>query len=160
MAAMVWSWNVSNVVAYLVYAGLLFTATAVALRAMELYMPAPLGKETKERLARAKTWLLTAEPQSTEDFTFRLLGLHWAGATAGESSRAERDLRPIGQFELSEDVRDVRFDGPLTDLQLAGDLLVRPSVRDQLQHLALARGEIVIPGVLFAGPGAVERRAP
>lgn len=29
MAAMVWSWDVSNAVAYLVYAGLVFTATAI-----------------------------------------------------------------------------------------------------------------------------------
>jgi len=29
MAAMVWSWDVSNLVAYLVYAGLLFAATAI-----------------------------------------------------------------------------------------------------------------------------------
>ena len=69
-----------------------FTATAVALRAMHLYMPAQLANETEERSARAKAWLLTAEAQSTEDFTFRLFGLHWAGATPQECSRAAQDL--------------------------------------------------------------------
>ena len=78
----------------------LFTATAVALRAMQLYMPVELRKETDERLERAKAWLLSAEPQSTEDFTFRLFGLHWAGATPAECRRAGHDLfalqRPTG----------------------------------------------------------------
>jgi ankyrin repeat protein len=55
-------------------------------------MPTQLRKETDARLARAKTWLLTAEPRETEDYTFRLLGLHWAGATQGESSRAASEL--------------------------------------------------------------------
>jgi ankyrin repeat protein len=78
----------------------LFTATAVALRAMQLYMPAQLRQEAEERRARAKTWLLAAHPRDTEDFTFRLYGLYWAGATLEESSRAAQDLlalqRPDG----------------------------------------------------------------
>ncbi len=69
-----------------------FTATAMALRAMQLYMPAQLARETQARRARARTWLLTAEPHSTEDFTFRLFGLYWAGATADECRHAAQDL--------------------------------------------------------------------
>jgi ankyrin repeat protein len=78
----------------------LFTATAVALRAMQLDMPAELRKETDERTARAKAWLLKAQPSDTEDYTFRLFGLYWAGATPTQSRRAARDLlslqRPDG----------------------------------------------------------------
>lgn len=70
----------------------LFTATAVALRALHWYMPAELRRETDERIARAKAWLLAAEPHSTEDATFRLFGLNWAGATEGERRSAARDL--------------------------------------------------------------------
>jgi ankyrin repeat protein len=70
----------------------IFTATAVAILATQLRMPAPLRQETEERLARAKHWLLTTQPHDTEEFTFRLFGLHWAGATSGESSRAVREL--------------------------------------------------------------------
>jgi len=69
-----------------------FTATALALRAMHLYMPPELDKETRERSERAIKWLLTAEPHSTEDYTFRLNGLHWAGATANDCRRAAHDL--------------------------------------------------------------------
>ncbi len=79
----------------------LFTATAVASRALRAYMPAALGRETGEHLARAKTWLpFAAQPRSTEDATFRLFGLSWTGATAAECARAARDLlalqRPDG----------------------------------------------------------------
>jgi ankyrin repeat protein len=78
----------------------LFTTTAVALRVMQLYMPAQLRGEADERLARAKKWLLTTQPRNTEDFTFRLFGLYWTGATPAECSRADRDLlaleRPNG----------------------------------------------------------------
>jgi len=77
-----------------------FTATAMALRAMHLYMPPQLATETDARSARARKWLATSEAQSTEDATFRLLGLYWAGATAAECRRAARSLlalqRPDG----------------------------------------------------------------
>ncbi|HEV2491596.1 MAG TPA: ankyrin repeat domain-containing protein [Terriglobia bacterium] len=68
------------------------TATALAVRVMQLYMPAELRQETDERTRRAKAWLLAAEPHSTEDATFRLFGLNWAGATEGERHSAARDL--------------------------------------------------------------------
>jgi ankyrin repeat protein len=70
----------------------LITATAVAAYAMQLYMPAQLRKETDERLARAKAWLVAAVPRSTEDLTFRLLGLQWTGATSNETKRAAAEL--------------------------------------------------------------------
>src|SRR5208282_287049 len=70
----------------------LFTATAVALRAMHLYMPAQLSKEITERLERAKLWLLSTEPHSTEDSTFRLFGVYWAGGTSAECSKAAQGL--------------------------------------------------------------------
>ncbi|MGA3327428.1 MAG: ankyrin repeat domain-containing protein [Terriglobia bacterium] len=72
-----------------------FTATALALRTMRLYMPGQLGEEVQERSARARKWLLTTEPHSTEDFTFRLLGLHWARATPEECRRAAQDLSAL-----------------------------------------------------------------
>src|SRR5205823_6806644 len=61
-----------------------FTATAAAVHAIDLHMPPQLRKEAGERTALAKTWFLTAQPHDTEDFTFRLFGLYWAGAGAAE----------------------------------------------------------------------------
>ena len=76
-----------------------FTATAVALQAMQLYMPPQLHQETKDRQARARTWLLKAEPRDTEDFTFRLFGLYWAGASSGELSRAAHGLSGLQRLD-------------------------------------------------------------
>jgi ankyrin repeat protein len=69
-----------------------FTATALVVRAMQLHMASQRRQEAQERSARAKKWLLAAEPRETEDYTFRLFGLFWAGASAGERGRAARDL--------------------------------------------------------------------
>ena len=60
----------------------------MAARAVQLYMPAQLHHEAAERLARAKSWLLAAQPLSTEDSTYRLFGLYWAGASATETKSA------------------------------------------------------------------------
>jgi ankyrin repeat protein len=70
----------------------LFTATALAVETMHLYMPAQLAKEMSERSARARAWLLATEPHSTEDSTYRLFGLYWADGTPQECSRAAQDL--------------------------------------------------------------------
>jgi ankyrin repeat protein len=119
-----------------------FTATAVALRAVQLYMPAQLHQETKERLARARTWLLRAQPRDTEDSTFRLFGLYWAGATSGELSRAARDLaaleRPGGGWaELPHMQPDAYSTGEaLVALHEAGGVPVTdPGWRKGLQYL-------------------------
>jgi dihydroceramidase len=39
MAAMVWSWDVSNTIAYLVYAGLIFAATAITVIYLQIKDP-------------------------------------------------------------------------------------------------------------------------
>src|SRR4029077_9439910 len=71
----------------------------------------------------------------------------------------QRHLRPVGQFELAEDVGDVGLHRALADLQLARDLLVGSAVRDQLQYLALSRGEVVVPlGVGFTARRSIDRR--
>jgi ankyrin repeat protein len=77
-----------------------FSASAAAVHAIQLYMPQQLRKEAADRAARAKSWFLTAKPRDTEDYTFRLFGLYWSGATSAESERAAHDLlalqRPSG----------------------------------------------------------------
>jgi hypothetical protein len=107
-----------------------FTTTAVALRAMRFYMPEQLAKETQERQARAIKWLLKAEPQSTEDATFRLFGLYWAGGAASECRRAAQALlalqRPDGGWaELPHMVPDAYSTGQaLVALHEAGGISV------------------------------------
>lgn len=119
-----------------------FTATAVALRALQLDMPAQLHHETDERLARAKNWLLNATPKATEEFTFRLFGLHYAGATTEECSRATHDLldlqRPDGGWaELPHLQPDAYSTGEaLVALHIAGGLPVTdPAYQKGLKYL-------------------------
>jgi hypothetical protein len=56
-----------------------FTATALSLRAIQLY-----GSNPDARVARASHWLRTAAPRSTEERAMQLLGLAWANAPADD----------------------------------------------------------------------------
>jgi ankyrin repeat protein len=70
----------------------LFTATATAVRAIRAYLPDEMREAREGSLARARRWLAATAPASTEDATFRLLGLVWAEAAPGDVSAAARDL--------------------------------------------------------------------
>ncbi len=57
-----------------------FTQTSLGLRAIELYSHPNQGPEITVRVARAKTWLLSHTPHDTEERTWQLTGLSWAGS--------------------------------------------------------------------------------
>ena len=61
----------------------LFTATAAAVRAIGYDDP---------RLRRAAQWLKANKPSSTEDASFRLMGLVWAQASPADIEAARKDL--------------------------------------------------------------------
>jgi ankyrin repeat protein len=120
----------------------LFTATALALRAMHLYLPEQMGDEVHKRSDRALRWLFTEVPQTTEDFTFRLFGLYWAGANAVECSTAAKDLlalqRPDGGWaQLPHMQSDAYSTGEaLVALNEAGGVAVTdPAWQKGLQYL-------------------------
>jgi ankyrin repeat protein len=69
-----------------------FTATASAVRAITFYMPEELRAERDACILRARQWLVREKPLSTEDAAYRLMGLIWAGGSAGEIGAARRDL--------------------------------------------------------------------
>ena len=54
-----------------------FTATALSLRALQLY-----GSSPDERVARARDWLRASNPRTTQERAMQLLGLTWANASA------------------------------------------------------------------------------
>lgn len=56
------------------------SATALSIRALQLYAPPGLKDETSKALARARDWLLSAQPAGTEEKTFQLHGLGWMQA--------------------------------------------------------------------------------
>jgi len=57
-----------------------FTTTASAARVLIAYGPHDQASEMTEHIARAKRWLETSTPTTTDDKVFRLLGLQWTGA--------------------------------------------------------------------------------
>jgi hypothetical protein len=74
-----------------------FTASASAIRAISLYLPEELRADGEAGIRRARQWLTATRPESTEDASFRLLGLVWAGAPRGEIDLARRDLLAFEQ---------------------------------------------------------------
>jgi hypothetical protein len=58
------------------------TETAYAIRALRQYGSPGRRAETDRRVDRARSWLLAAEPASTEEQVMQILGLHWAGVDA------------------------------------------------------------------------------
>ena len=78
----------------------LFMTTATAVRAISAYMPEELREERDAVLRSARQWLAANRPLSTEDASFRLMGLTWSLASQEEINAAQRDLlamqRPDG----------------------------------------------------------------
>ena len=72
-----------------------FTATALSLRALQVY-----GENAEPKIQRAREWLVTAKPKTNEDRAMQLLGLAWADADAVTIRRAALALiaeqRPDG----------------------------------------------------------------
>jgi ankyrin repeat protein len=56
-----------------------FTQTAIGLRAIELYSHPSRKADVAARVARARAWLLNHTPRDTEERTWQLIGLSWAG---------------------------------------------------------------------------------
>lgn len=53
--------------------------TAAALRALQVYAPSARRDEYQRSVQLAARWIETAQPVSTEDSVFQILGLQWAG---------------------------------------------------------------------------------
>jgi len=73
----------------------LFTSTATAVRAIRAYLPDDMRAARDNVVADARTWLRNTAPRSTEDATFRLLGLLWADAPRADIIAAGRDLQKL-----------------------------------------------------------------
>jgi ankyrin repeat protein len=70
----------------------IFTTTAVCAKAVLQYLPDQLQDERESRVRRAREWLVKTQPRTTEDSTFRLLGLRWTGADENVRQKAARQL--------------------------------------------------------------------
>lgn len=56
-----------------------FEVTAVSLRALAVYAPAPRREIYRASIRRAVSWLQSTPPESNEDRVFQILGIVWAG---------------------------------------------------------------------------------
>jgi ankyrin repeat protein len=68
------------------------TATALSLRAIQLYGHPSLAADSRQRIERARQWLASQRPRDTEECTFQLLGLQWAGASKAELGKLGKEL--------------------------------------------------------------------
>lgn len=75
------------------------TATALAVRTLSLISVPGRDREFRDRIDRARKWLATATPASTEARTMQIIGLAWAGADS-------RQLQPYARALLAEQQSD------------------------------------------------------
>ena len=77
-----------------------FEVTATSMHAMQIYAPQAQRAEYEKAVQLAAGWLARAQPKSTEDRAFQILGLRWAGADTEIIRKAARELlaeqRPDG----------------------------------------------------------------
>ena len=66
--------------------------TALALRSLQAYAPAPLNADYARASQRGAAWLAKATAKSNEDHTYLVLGLTWAGASRGSIRTAASAL--------------------------------------------------------------------
>ena len=67
-----------------------FTSTATTVRALRAHLH---WAADHPKVLAARRWLFQTKPASTEDASFRLMGLVWAGGSQDEIAGASKDLR-------------------------------------------------------------------
>jgi hypothetical protein len=72
-----------------------FTTTAYMIHALDTYAAPVEAADTAARIDRARTWLLNARPQRTQERAFQVLGLAWSHADRGAIETAVRGLQTM-----------------------------------------------------------------
>jgi hypothetical protein len=74
--------------------------TALSLRALQLYAPAAEKDAYKPVIDRGAAWIASAKPMTVDSAAFKLLGMHWSGASKAAMQDAAREIiaaqRPDG----------------------------------------------------------------
>ena len=70
-----------------------YTTTAYAIYALNTYKAGTQAADTDTRLARARSWLLEAKPETTQERVFHLLGMAWSKASREALDKAAQGLR-------------------------------------------------------------------
>ncbi len=70
-----------------------FSTTALAVKSLMIYGPKSQQADIADRIRRARAWLAKTPAKTSEDRTFRLLGLKWAGASTPQIKSAMAEVR-------------------------------------------------------------------
>ena len=97
-----------------------FSATAVSLRAIQLYAHPSQKSDVAARAARARTWLLSHQPHATEERVYQLLGAYWAGADHARLAKLGAQLMATQQ----PDGGWASLDGRASDAYSTGQTLL------------------------------------
>jgi ankyrin repeat protein len=108
-----------------------FSRTAMAIRALKTYGTPGRAVEMKERLERAKQWLLHANPITTEDFVMRLAGVAAAGAPVSDLRKLAEPIlakqQPDGGFAQRDGFPSDAYATGMTLWTLANTGVVQPN---------------------------------
>jgi ankyrin repeat protein len=108
-----------------------FSRTAMAIRALKTYGTPGRSTEMKQRIERAKQWLLHASPVTTEDFDMRLGGVAAAGAPISDLRKLAEPIlakqRPDGGFAQRDSLASDAYATGMTLWTLANAGVVQPS---------------------------------
>jgi hypothetical protein len=72
-----------------------FEASAIAMRALQVYAPRPQQTVYANTIRKGAAWLAQAVPKTTEDHVFQLLGLGWSGGSKEAVRKAARQLMTL-----------------------------------------------------------------
>jgi ankyrin repeat protein len=97
-----------------------FTATAVSLRAIQIYGHSSQKADIQARAARARSWLLSHQPHATEERVYQLLGASWAGADQPMLKKLAAALKATQQADGGWN----SLDGRSSDAYSTGQVLV------------------------------------
>jgi ankyrin repeat protein len=115
-----------------------FLNTALAIRGVQVYAAMGQRQEIGGRIARARGWLETTEPQDNIDRAFRLLGLGWAHAAPESIQKAAglllREQREDGGWSQ---LPTLSSDAYATGLAL---FALHEAGRVPVEHAAFCRG--------------------
>lgn len=72
-----------------------FTATAFAIHALNAFALPADARDTAQRIDRARAWLVTSTPESTQERAFQVLGLAWSKADAATLRKTAAALQSL-----------------------------------------------------------------
>jgi len=103
----------------------------MAIRALKTYGTPGRAAETRERIERAKQWLLHAEAVTTEDHAMRLAGVAAAGSSAAELRKLAEPIlarqRPDGGFAQRDNFTSDAYATGMTLWALADAKVIQPN---------------------------------